>query len=135
MAMALSSPKLTTSDGSTYTVTCTRGHAYPWDYFQYKPNQDIEYTRDGLGMVRKNGDAKRATVITIHAETYTIAAQIYTLFTSTYVDYMMNTFRFYPNKDSGTYYNMRLTGAYEMRLIESIPNNERFDITIPCREE
>ena len=104
----MSIPKLTTSDGSTYSVTFTRGHQFPWAYYADVANQQSEYTRDGYGIVRINGDEKEVARIHIKYETETIATQVNALFGSSYVNFMVNTFRYYPNKDSGSYKNMRL---------------------------
>ncbi|MBW1726894.1 MAG: hypothetical protein JRJ62_04800 [Deltaproteobacteria bacterium] len=132
----MSIPKLTTSDGSTYSVTFTRGHQFPWGYYSDKGNQEIEYTRDGYGIVRKNGDEKKIAKIHIKNETESVATQVNTLFSASYVDFMMNTFRYYPNKDSGNYYTMRLTKPVIINQALDTPVSSRlYEFIIEAKEE
>ena len=84
----MSVPKLTTSDGTTYTVTFTKGHEFPWpNYYNVDTmgNQDLERTRDGFPVVRKNGDAVTDIYIHIDEETESVGQGVFILFSSLYV--------------------------------------------------
>ena len=131
----MSVPKFTTFDGSTYTATCTKGHKFPWPRYADEPNQEVEYTRDGYAVVRKNGDAKFETTIRIYGEAETVAETIAALFSAAYVDFRYNKFRYYPDKDTASWYEMRLLKKPEIQAIESTSSDRRYDIVLTAREE
>ena len=128
-------PKLTDSSGSN-AVTFTRGEAFPFQEDPYVGNQIIEYTRDGYGIVRTNGSAKRHFKIVVRGENSTTALGLEVLF-GTYVDWMANTFRYYPDKDLSPYRTVRLTKpTIKSEWDGRSPSTDKlFDIQIDCREE
>ena len=86
--------------------------------------------------MRTNGSAKRVFKIVVNGETSTTAAALELLF-GTYVEFMANTFRYYPDKDSGAYRTVRLTkptfkNEWDGR---STDTNKLFNIQIDCKEE
>jgi len=48
---------------------------------------------------------------------------------------MKNTFRYYPNKISGGYNTMRVTGQIINQAISTPSTERKYEIVIPCREE
>ena len=82
------------------------------------------------------GDAKRRFKIVVNNENSTVAAGLELLF-GTYVDWMMNTFRYYPDKTSGTYRTVRLTKPTIINEWDgkSPSTDKMFHIVIDCREE
>lgn len=128
-------PKLTDSSGAN-AVTFTKGEAFPFQEDPYVGNQVSHMTRDGYARVRKNGDAKRLFQIVVNGENSTVAAGLELLFGS-YVDWMVNTFRYYPDATSGTYRTVRLTKPSIVNEWDgkSPSTDKMFHIVIECKEE
>ena len=127
-------PKLSDSAGAN-AVTFTRGETFAFDIDPWEANQDTEYTRDKYAIVRKNGSAKRRFVISVENETATVSTGVNLLFGS-YVDWQMNTFRYYPDATAGTYRTVRLTKKSIVNRREKSPiSSKRYTIVIECMEE
>jgi len=127
-------PKLTDASGGN-AVTFTRGESFPLNDYPYQANQDVEYTRDRYAIVRENGDPQRYFNIVVNNETATISGDVKDFFRTT-IEYMNNTFRYYPDKDVASYRTVRLTKpSIQNDLIMSPSSDKRYYIAIECKEE
>jgi len=127
-------PKLTDAAGGN-TVTFTRGESFPLNDYPYLANQDVEYTRDKYAIVRENGSPQRYFNIVVNNETATVSGSVKDFFRTT-IEYMKNTFRYYPDKDVASYRTVRLTKpSIQNDLISSPSDDKRYNIEIQCKEE
>lgn len=127
-------PKLTDSSGSN-AVTFTRGEQFPYAIDPYIANQTYEYTRDKYAIVRINGSAQRHFKIVVNNETATTSTAL-KLFFGTTVNWMENTFRYYPDKDVAAYRTVRLTSPFfRNEQIATPTSGKLYNIDIECKEE
>ena len=87
------------------------------------------------GAVTASIFAQKGSTGSVENETATVSTGVNLLFGS-YVDWQMNTFRYYPDATAGTYRTVRLTKKSIVNRREKSPiSSKRYTIVIECMEE
>jgi len=127
---------IATTDGYNQLLF-TRGEAFGYDPYGLKANQDIEYTRDGKGMVRVNGANYREFNIVVANEVQDTVDDCDSFFDDVSIKMFEGTFSYYPDYDNDkvTYYTCRLLEIPQITRQHSLNSEPLYTIRIRCKSE
>ncbi len=123
------------SHPSATDVTLSKSSKFPYNQTgKVIPNQLVGMAIGGAVKVATLGDAERFWTVDVEYETETIRNALLAFFADADVNYMANTFTFYP--DDGSSYTARLWSADGLDFPALVDNGAKFySILIVVRKE